>query len=196
MEADKQEGQKTIISFITGLLIGGLLVWVFSSSPENPQKVEEIDEVTDTSIASSTTDNVDENSAIPKETTPSKSETVKKPAEEPKKSTTQKPSTGKGSLSVKSQPAGAVVVLSETTFPTDNGWIAVRDFDGTTGGRILGAARYAIKDGLVPSSVNLLRSTEAGKTYQVVFFNENGDKVFDTKDDSIIDSGSVTFKAE
>ena len=30
MAEEKQEGQKTVVSFIVGLLIGGLLVWAFS----------------------------------------------------------------------------------------------------------------------------------------------------------------------
>ena len=34
-EAEKQESQKTVVAFITGLLIGGLLVWVFSATPED-----------------------------------------------------------------------------------------------------------------------------------------------------------------
>ena len=34
-ESNKQEGQKTVVSFIAGLLIGGLLVWVFSDAPDS-----------------------------------------------------------------------------------------------------------------------------------------------------------------
>jgi hypothetical protein len=48
-EAEKQEGQKTVVAFITGLLIGGLLVWVFSSSPtSDSMKVVSEDEKGDT----------------------------------------------------------------------------------------------------------------------------------------------------
>ena len=47
MSEEMQEGQKTIVSFIVGLLIGGLLVWAFSGptvnapTEENKDKVEE-----------------------------------------------------------------------------------------------------------------------------------------------------------
>ena len=33
-EQEKQESQKTIVAFAAGLLIGGLLVWVFAGSPK------------------------------------------------------------------------------------------------------------------------------------------------------------------
>ena len=53
MSDEKQEGQKTIVSFIVGLLIGGLLVWAFSgpeaSAPkmnDEKNKTEEVKETT------------------------------------------------------------------------------------------------------------------------------------------------------
>ena len=44
----KQEGQKTIVSFIVGLLIGGLLVWAFSGpevSAPNDKKDDSKEEI-------------------------------------------------------------------------------------------------------------------------------------------------------
>ena len=33
-EQETQESSKTVVSFTVGLIVGGLLVWVFSGSPE------------------------------------------------------------------------------------------------------------------------------------------------------------------
>ncbi|HEU4677295.1 MAG TPA: hypothetical protein VFS75_01090, partial [Candidatus Paceibacterota bacterium] len=35
---ERDDSRKTVVAFITGLLIGGLLVWVFSSTPANENK--------------------------------------------------------------------------------------------------------------------------------------------------------------
>lgn len=197
MEAEKQEGQKTVISFITGLLIGGLLVWVFTSSPEDAQKTTVVDDTNTSEAVTNDSTNVskeDEKKAEGSVTV--KTSETKSNATTPAVTVTPKNTTkSEGSLDVKSQPAGAVVVLSDTTFPGTDGWIAVRDYVDGQGGRILGAARYATNDGLIPTSINLLRSTEAGKTYQVVFYSENGDRVFDPKEDVLL-GGETTFKAE
>ncbi len=40
-DVETQASQRTVIAFISGLLIGGLLVWVFSGNPEDTKKVEE-----------------------------------------------------------------------------------------------------------------------------------------------------------
>jgi len=173
-EAEKQEGQKTVVAFITGLLIGGLLVWVFSSTPttQAPEVTEgdETEEVADTN--SDTTE-----------------ATVTAPTE------ASKPVVGNGSLSVASQKAGETVALGATTYPAKEGWVVVRDYANGAAGKILGAARYNLDDGLLPTSVSLLRSTIAGNSYQVQFYTENGDKAFDTKSDTPVSGGEATFAA-
>ena len=37
----KEESQKTVVSFVVGLLIGGLLVWAFSGAPKNDPKADD-----------------------------------------------------------------------------------------------------------------------------------------------------------
>jgi len=210
-DAEKQEGQKTVVAFVAGLLIGGLLVWVFSSSPadtpadtgatnggeqaetadsdgdtenENADAADDASEDedasdesdSDTSSASDESETIDESSSDENESDATVSEDA--------------------SVSVPDQAAGPVVVIDEVTFPTNDGWIAVRDFDDGVSGRILGAARYSVDVGLVPSDVNLLRATEAGNTYQVVFYTENGDRAFDLADDTLIEGVSDTFSAQ
>lgn len=174
-ETEKQEGQKTVVAFITGLLIGGLLLWVFSSSPET--KVAEtstpVDGVETTEVTTDT-------------------ETTEVTKAEVKPAIT----IGEGSLKASDQTGGATVTLDETVFPTNAGWVAVRDYMDGIPGNVIGAARYNLEEGLVPTEVSLRRNTVAGSSYQVVFYTDNGDKVFDLGDDVVIEGMDATFVAQ
>lgn len=176
-EAEKQEGQKTVVAFIAGLLIGGLLVWVFSASPE---KNEEVLNVENDDVAGTFEEGTPNIPDAPNMTKPADTVTE---------------AVGSGTLEVSAQPAGLVVVLTKVAYPTKNGWIVVRDYENNATGKILGASRYSQDTNLMPQSVNLLRATESGKTYQVTFFSENGDKVFDLDDDKPIEGFAATFTA-
>jgi hypothetical protein len=175
-EVEKQEGQKTVVAFITGLLIGGLLVWVFSSTPttQAPESTE-----------SDTTEEI--NSSTEGETEDTK--------EEPKAEMSA-PQSGAGDLGVQDQSAGNSVALGKIEFKGTTGWIVVRDYANGVPGKILGAARYNLEDGLVPTEVPLLRSTVKGSTYQVQFYSENGDRKFDTTTDKKIEGGEAVFTAQ
>ncbi len=174
-EVEKQESQKTVVAFITGLLIGGLLVWVFSSTPDAAvvPEVEKTEKVETT------------NSETKKELETSKTET--------KKNTTGV--AGEGSVTVNDQKAGAVVVLGTTKFPTQNGWVVVRDYMDGTPGNILGAARYNTDEGLSPTTVELIRETISGSSYQVTFFSDEGNIGFTPGEDTVIEGAAITFKA-
>jgi hypothetical protein len=174
-ETEKQEGQKTVVAFIAGLLIGGLLVWVFSSTPE---EVDEEPVTTDTEVTDTTNNNTVERSVTTVD---------REPVQEV---------VGDGSITVSKQTAGSVVTLGAVSFPTVAGWVVVRDYVDGNPGNVLGASRYDQNEGLSPDAVSLLRSTEAGSSYQVVFYNENGDRVFDLDDDTIIDGIAATFVAQ
>jgi hypothetical protein len=178
-EAEKQEGQKTVVAFITGLLIGGLLVWVFSSTPETePTKVMESDSTTEM-----TTKSDDSKEAVV--TTVKTAETTK-----------VTPVAGNGSLTVLDQTAGDEVVLGATKYPDESGWIVVRDYANGVSGNVLGAARYNLNEGLLPVSVSLLRKAVSGSAYQVGFYADNGDKAFSLKEDALVTGGEATFKAK
>ncbi len=180
-EAEKQEGQKTVVAFITGLLIGGLLVWVFSSSPANaPQTQSESDETTTEETASTEDSNNDQGASAVTSTR----EVVRDVTP-----------VGDASLTVDDQKAGNVVTLGKVSYPSENGWIVVREYANNVPGRILGAARFSTADGLTPKEVSLLRSTVAGSSYQVVFYTEDGDKKFSTTGDTLVKGGETTFKA-
>lgn len=181
MSDDKQEGQKTVVSFIVGLLIGGLLVWAFSgpavSAPKNDDsEKDETEEVVEGDVVEVTEDaNADEEEvAAPVATLP----------------------VGDGKVVVTNQAAGSVVTLTSATYPVSEGWIGVRDYQSGQLGGLLGVARFSEAQGLVPSGVTLQRATEAGKEYAVVVYTESGDRQFSLADDIQIDSVFATFTAQ
>ncbi len=175
-EVEKQEGQKTVVAFVTGLLIGGLLVWVFSSTPEGKNQPEEKSVKTDSEQVEQGDTKTEEKTS---ETATVKEEIV----------------VGKGSLSIADQSAGSVVTLGKVEFPSRNGWVVVRDYADGKSGNVLGASRYSADEGLVPTTVELVRATTAGKTYQVVFFTDGGDTEFRLADDVLIEGTEAMFKA-
>lgn len=182
-EVEKQESQKTVVAFITGLLIGGLLVWVFSSTPDTSKDLE-------VTIEDNNTEEVADN-----ETTTTKTETETQTKAET--IATPEPTTvvGEGSLTVQDQSAGPTVALEAVKVPTESGWVVVRDYMDGVPGNILGAARYNVNEGLMPKSVDLVRSTTAGGSYQVVFYTNEGDISFTPGIDRPIDGVATTFKA-
>lgn len=170
-DVDKQASQRTVVAFISGLLIGGLLVWVFSPAPENTKKTEN-GNATTTEQTDGTKD------------TPTTGDTTA--------SQTQ----AQGSLKVDDQAAGTHVSLAGTTFPAEKGWIVVRDHQEGVAGGILGAARYDTTTGLKPTSVELLRATVAGNTYEALFYSDAGAATFDLSEDAPVANSGATFKAQ
>ena len=104
--------------------------------------------------------------------------------------------TGDGDVEVNNQSAGMTVTLESAVFPSDEGWIAVSSYPNGQLGSILGAARYSKEQGLVPEEISLLAPTIAGRDYAVVFFTEDGDRVFNLATDVQIEGAISTFSAE
>lgn len=178
-EQEKQESQKTVVSFIAGLLIGGLLVWVFGGTPEQAVAPETQEEEGAEEVVLEVT-----------EVTEETAETAAPEAQVPEMEV------GEGAVSVSNQVAGDVVTLEGATFPTEEGWVAVRSYPNGQLGSILGAARYSKTQGLVPSEVYLLAPTSAGRDYAVVFFTEDGDREFNLANDVQIGDVFGTFTAQ
>lgn len=175
-EAEKKESQKTVVAFISGLLIGGLLVGMFSSSPEEvvaPENevVGEVTDITETDDNSSVDGGLVADVVAPVVV-------------------------GEGSVIVADQAAGSTVTLGAVNLPTAEGWVVVREFNEGVSGNILGAARYSAEENLVPTTVELIRGTMAGSTYQVVFFTNSGDTSFDLGQDVQIEGIATTFDAQ
>jgi hypothetical protein len=99
-EQEKQENQKTIVAFAAGLLIGGLLVWIFGGQPNEKMEVE-------------------------KKTEETKSEEVKV-SEVTTEEVKQAMTVGEGKVEVKDQAISKTVAIDSATFPTDEGWIHPR----------------------------------------------------------------------
>lgn len=180
-QQEKQESQKTLVAFIAGLLIGGLLVWVFGGSPETTTEVAEESQ------------NAEE---VSQTDTPEGAEAEDEVTTEVAEVELPVLTTGDGEVTVNSQPAGSSVTLDSAVFPSEEGWVAVRSYPNGQLGSILGAARYSKEQGLVPEVVELLAPTTAGRDYAVVFFTEDGDREFNLATDVQIDGALGTFTAQ
>ncbi len=88
---------------------------------------------------------------------------------------------------VTDQMAGDTVVVEEATSDVST-WLAVRENNGDLLGRILGARR--IDPGEVRGVIiELLRPTTAHLMYAVVMYRDDGDGIFDSKLDTMIEEG-------
>lgn len=183
-EHEVKDSQKTVVAFIAGLLVGGLLVWIFSDTPaQAPTDVADT-ETADESADMDNTNDEDEDT----DTDNNDSE----PNEEPAPTM----EVGEASVSLGDVTAGSVVVLESATFPTDAGWIAVRTYRDGQLGNILGASEYNRADGLTPDAIRLLAPTVAGREYAVVFFSQDGNPAFNLEGDVQLDTELTTFTAQ
>lgn len=98
---------------------------------------------------------------------------------------------GAGSVVVSDQSEGDVVLVNSVSLGAD-GWIAVREAQDNGLGNILGAV-YVPAGDYVNHEVKLLRNTEKGELYEVILFNDNGDKVFNYLVDALIQKDSITI---
>lgn len=158
-----QDYQKSIVAFIAGLLIGGLLVWVFSS----PEAATEKKVTTPEKQGAAVTETLPEANAMV---------------------------IGEGKVSVTAAPVGTVVAITVDEYPAEAGWVAVRDYTDGVLGNVLGATRYSKAEGRFPTQVNLMRATEAGKEYAVVFYS--ADAEFDLKAITMVDGVKTVFTAQ
>jgi len=182
MAEDKQEGQKTVVSFIVGLLIGGLLVWAFSGPTTDPKMNEKGNNNDSEEVEGGAGENLSDEEGD---------------TETPETTTQERPTlpVGDGNITVSGQPAGTSVSLEGATYPVSEGWIGVRDYNNGQLGGLLGVVRFSEEQGLVPSNIVLQRSTVPGREYAVVVYQENGDRQFNLAEDVQIDTVFSTFTA-
>lgn len=180
-EQQKEDSQKTVVSFIVGLLIGGLLVWAFSGGDTNTPKADDDRDSENTEVTTDTNENNTD------ETPDTATEEVPAVATLP---------VGDGSATVTNHSAGSRVTLESATFPVAEGWVGVREYvnDQLTG--LLGVARFSEAQGLVPTEIILQRPTSVGKQYAIVFYTEDGDRAFNLAADVQIDDIAATFTAQ
>jgi len=109
----------------------------------------------------------------------------------------ENPSTNTGdenTITINNQPAGLRVVLNSASFESSV-WVAVREDVGGELGSILGAARFDV--GLyTDAEIELLRNTLEESKYHVVMYEDDGDREFDHKKDTLItrlDGTPITY---
>jgi hypothetical protein len=177
-DVQKEESKKTVLAFIFGLLIGGLLVWAFmGGDAQGPGPRDEAKD-TDTKEEVTETQNTTEVTPVA---------TDAKPATLP---------VGEGSVSIADMKAGNSVTLGATTFPVAEGWIGVREYTDGKLGYINGVIRFSEAGGLVPTTIPLVTPTITGREYAVVMFTEGGERDFNPATDKQLDSVFTTFTAE
>ena len=185
MAEEKQEGQKTVVSFIVGLLIGGLLVWAFSSPAEDTPKKDMSNNATEEKVEGDA-----------KDTEAVKVETAEENGNEPVTEVKATLPVGEGKIGVANQGASASVKLDGATYPVSEGWVGVRDYQDGQLGALLGVVRFSEEQGLVPDAIVLQRSTKAGNDYAIVVYKENGDRQFNLAEDVQVDTVFSTFTAQ
>jgi len=181
-DVQKEEGQKTIVSFVVGLLIGGLLVWAFTGNQ--------------TEAPSETTNETGTEEAANNEAADEVGEDADLVVNEDTTTNTPVMEVGDGEVIINDQPASSRIALESVTFPIAEGWIGVRDYSNETLGPILGVVRFSQAQGLVPETIILQYPTRAGRDYAVVFFTEDGDRQFNLATDVQIDRIFATFTAQ
>ncbi len=181
----KEESQKTVIAFIVGLIIGGLLIWAFTGGETDNKKVTEKSNGADkTEVGIDVGEqNINDNDDVATSSTGTSEESTLE-------------GSAAGAAVVKNQTAGRHVDLESATFPTAEGWVGVRDYNDGEMGFILGVARYSQSQGLVPEQIILQRPTVANREYAIVFFTEDGDRQFNPARDVQVGDKVTTFKAE
>jgi len=181
-DVQKEDSKKTIVAFVVGLLIGGLLVWAFigENRAEAPGVENEItnEETTDETQSGETT------------TKP------EAPVAETQVTSSPALTVGEGAIVVNNQTASRQIAMVSATYPIAEGWIGVRDYTNGNLGGILGVVRFSESQGLVPNEIILQRPTRAGNTYAVVIFSDDGDRQFNSAGDVQIDQIFTTFTAQ
>jgi hypothetical protein len=171
----KEESQKTVVSFVVGLLVGGLLVWAFTGNNTEAPKAHDRDK---------------------KEMTGDKKEEAAKEEVNNEPKDTMTVPVGEGAVSVEGDAAGMSVSLADVTFPAEEGWVGVRNYNEGKLGMILGVARFSAEQGLNPKEISLLTPTVAGREYAIVFYSESGDRKFNLAEDVQVAGEFAKFTAK
>ncbi len=174
----QQDGQKTLVAFVVGLLIGGMLVWAFSGPSVTAPETDETQETSEEMEGSETSPTSNEAGDA--------TDTVKEPTLE----------VGDGNIVVNDQPASQAITLESATYPINEGWIGVREYDNESLGFILGVVRFSESGKIVPTEIILQRPTIAGRTYAITIYTENGDSTFSSAEDAQISTLFDTFVAQ
>jgi len=180
-EKEVNDSQKTVVAFIAGLLVGGLLVWVFSDTPAQ--------------APSEMTEDVESGETLDVELEPTTNDDGDGSSDEAAAPDTPELVVGDAAVTLGDNTTGNLIALESATFPTDEGWIAVRTYRDGQLGNILGASQYSRSAGLTPEFIRLLAPTVAGREYAIVFFSQDSNPDFNLDGDAQLDTELSTFTA-
>ena len=181
-ENNTQDDKKTVVAFIVGLLIGGLLVWAFSGPAADAPSTTKTAATSSEESAKTDANQTKEDS---NPTTSADKESIN-PTSLPK---------GDGNVTIGDVKAGTRVPLASASYPMSEGWIGVRSYQDERLGSILGVVRFSEEQGLVPQEIILQAPTRVGNQYAIVMFSENGDRQFNLANDVQVDKVFATFTA-
>lgn len=181
MAEETQDGQKTLVAFVVGLLIGGMLVWAFSGPTADAPNTKIGEEDAMENDSNDAVDSTDNDSVSGDAITEIEVPTLQ---------------VGDGEIAVKDQAASQSIRLDSATYPISEGWIGVREFNNDQLGYILGVVRFSESNNVVPKEIILQRPTIAGNKYAVVIFTEDGNGEFNSAGDVQVDKIFKTFTAQ
>lgn len=176
-EQQREDSQKTLVAFVVGLLIGGMLVWAFTGPDKDDADKNMKDE--DNAMMASSTDDMD---------------TMDDEEKDGEKMTTLK--VGEGKIEIEDQKASRAIEMKSAEYPVKEGWIGVRQYDNDQLGKVLGVNRFSESQGLIPEKIELVSPTTAGHKYAIVIYQEDGDFDFDFAKDKQLETVYDTFMAE
>ncbi len=96
-------------------------------------------------------------------------------------------------VEVTNQAAGTRVIVDEVKADAVS-WVAIRDWSAGGFGNILGAKRVDAGASSL-ATVELLRGTQAGRTYAAVLYRDDGDRVFNHKLDRLLETNGRVVAA-
>lgn len=158
-DQDKKKNMKVFGAFITGFILGVLIMWLISvtgaTSLDEPEVNNTGEDVKDSAVSDSNTQDIHTG------------EIVVSPED--------------NKIKIADQIAGNRV-LFESVSISQPGWLVIHENKEGTLGNALGARRYNAGN-YTDGSVLLLRNTEVGNTYSAILYSDNGDKTFSLEDD-------------
>lgn len=184
-EQKQPESSKTLVSFVVGLLIGGMLVWAFSGSTAETV----MDEVAD--VASDAGEMVSEGA----DAVAGAAQNAVEATEEVVESLPNLP-VGNGTIVVDDQAASREVAITRATYPINEGWVGVRQYNNGQLGFILGVVQFSAEANIVPKTISLQSPTTPGREYAVVVFESDGTRGFNAAGDVQVDEIFATFTAQ
>lgn len=160
---------KTILSFAGGFLIGALIIWAWSVILKQPRLDVPAETTAPSDMEAPNGDVSDGSGVIIGETITETNASTNTENDTPAR------------ILVSAQDAGATVLLDSLTLPL-NGWAVVHEEQAGYIGNALGAVRKDVGT-YNDVRVSLLRSTEPATRYWVVLYSDNGDRLFNLRDD-------------